>query len=589
MRSTHNVSVKVDELAELKTLLLNQQAELNQLKQQLDQQSRKIDSSSRPAIAALTETLSPISSKTSRRRLLKQLGVGAATLAAATTATLITEDTPPAQAASGDFLLLGNSNLASTNTYLSQAGGNPSNGVLLWLDWNATAQSSLPMAPMANGVAIAATGTGIGAYFQGSSAPILLAPGGTTGGPSGTHNPGELYVDNVGDLYLYKNTTVGWVKVNQTQITGTYPNLQSATPGTADTGHIHVSGTVRGDGSGGVGGYFQGSTAPVLLVPGGTAGGPGGTHNSGELYVDNQGDLYLYKNSSVGWVKVNNQSITGNYVTRQGGWPGGVESGYMNISGNIETGGCIRSNATATVCYSGVGLEMGYYTPDSHSYIYSFDRTNGVGKPLPFYASSTSFSGGPVSVNGAFSASSKQFVLPHPHPTKTATHDLRHTCIEGPTRGETLYRFSVTAKLGSEVVVVKLPDYWAFLNENPQVWVSGTDHLGRAFGSLDATLTTLSITCEKPGDYNVLLIGTRKDEAAKAVWDDRGHEKKIGDDWVLPDSSLTPDLTAKDRLKDLARTIRNGGGGVLPIGVKTKASTSTDNQGEGAQGELQSQ
>jgi hypothetical protein len=47
-------------------------------------------------------------------------------------------------------------------------------------------------------------------------------------------------------------------------------------------------------GGGGYGGDFEGELAPVWLRPSKTQGPPStGTHNMGELYVDNQGALYF--------------------------------------------------------------------------------------------------------------------------------------------------------------------------------------------------------------------------------------------------------------------------------------------------------
>jgi hypothetical protein len=47
-------------------------------------------------------------------------------------------------------------------------------------------------------------------------------------------------------------------------------------------------------GTGGLGGSFAGSLAPLQLVPAATTGAPkAGTHTAGELYVDSKGDLYF--------------------------------------------------------------------------------------------------------------------------------------------------------------------------------------------------------------------------------------------------------------------------------------------------------
>jgi hypothetical protein len=143
------------------------------------------------------------------------MGFAVAGLAASATV-FATQANQQAQAASGDALLLGNSNLASDKTYISQTGSfNSSDGAIFWADWNPTVQSTAPATSVK--AAIAGTSSeGVGGYFQGSNAPILLAPAASTGAPTtGTHAKGELYVDSAGGLYICQgNGTPGtWVKV----------------------------------------------------------------------------------------------------------------------------------------------------------------------------------------------------------------------------------------------------------------------------------------------------------------------------------------------------------------------------------------
>lgn len=154
---------------------------------------------------------SPIFRQSSRRRLLKRLGFTAASLAVASAAALNLEAIPTSQAASGDFTLLGNSNLASDTTYLSQTGNvNLASKAVLWADWNPVGQSSTP--PVNAAIAGTTpspsntTNLGIGGYFQGNLAPILLAQDTTrSGAPSGSgHSAGELYVDSSGTSIIVK-------------------------------------------------------------------------------------------------------------------------------------------------------------------------------------------------------------------------------------------------------------------------------------------------------------------------------------------------------------------------------------------------
>jgi hypothetical protein len=155
---------------------------------------------------------------TSRRGLLKKLGIAMAGAASATTIVSSFEPTR-AHAATGDTLLVGNSNLGSNTTYISQKGNvsELDDKALLWVDWNNSGKSPKPTINTA--IAGTAEGAAVGGYFKGGQAPLLLAPGATQGAPgSGTHSQGELYIDNQGELYLCQagNTPgpVKWTKLS---------------------------------------------------------------------------------------------------------------------------------------------------------------------------------------------------------------------------------------------------------------------------------------------------------------------------------------------------------------------------------------
>jgi hypothetical protein len=100
---------------------------------------------------------------------------------------------------------------------------------------------------------------------------------------------------------------------------------------------------------------------------------------------------------------------------------------------------------------------------------------------------------------------------------------LVHSSIETPTAGDNLYRWTVVVKNGK--AIIELPSYYKFLNENDMVWVSPVDNFGRAYGVIDNEQKTLTVYADTDGEYNVLLIGTRKDEFAKNSW--KGPEVKV--------------------------------------------------------------
>jgi hypothetical protein len=107
------------------------------------------------------------------------------------------------------------------------------------------------------------------------------------------------------------------------------------------------------------------------------------------------------------------------------------------------------------------------------------------------------------------SKTSGTFRINHPDPTKTATKYLQHSLVESPTRGDNIYRYVVCA-VGC-AASLQLPSYYKFLNENDQVWVTPKSHFGAGYGVVDATQSCVTFTTNADGEYNVLIIGTRKD------------------------------------------------------------------------------
>lgn len=127
------------------------------------------------------------------------------------------------------------------------------------------------------------------------------------------------------------------------------------------------------------------------------------------------------------------------------------------------------------------------------------------------------------SVLNTVTKSAGSFEIAHPDPAKAEYGwRLRHSFVESPTRGDNIYRFAVTTSKGKARVV--LPDYFRHLNENAQVWVSPVEHFGRAWGKVDEAGVALTIHSDRDGAYDVLVVATRKDEAALAFWEPRGVE-----------------------------------------------------------------
>ena len=121
-----------------------------------------------------------------------------------------------------------------------------------------------------------------------------------------------------------------------------------------------------------------------------------------------------------------------------------------------------------------------------------------------------------LGICGTLSKTAGSFQISHPNPAKTQTCELWHSFVESPTAGDNLYRFKVEVENGQ--TTIDLPDYYKHLNENDQVWVNAKNHFGRAYGVVNQEQTTLTVFADTDGEYNVLLIGTRKDEAAVKAW-----------------------------------------------------------------------
>jgi hypothetical protein len=115
------------------------------------------------------------------------------------------------------------------------------------------------------------------------------------------------------------------------------------------------------------------------------------------------------------------------------------------------------------------------------------------------------------------------FRIHHPNPEKTCSKYLLHSFVESPTEGDNIYRYEIETLNCS--ASLDLPDYFKFLNKNEQVWVSPKNHFGSAYGVVDKEQTCVSFCSNCDGLYNVLIIGTRKDECAIKAWKGVEEEK----------------------------------------------------------------
>jgi hypothetical protein len=121
-------------------------------------------------------------------------------------------------------------------------------------------------------------------------------------------------------------------------------------------------------------------------------------------------------------------------------------------------------------------------------------------------------------------ATTKNFSIKHPDPEKEE-YKLYHSAVETNTEGDNLYRYSIEYK-SDEEITIDLPLYFKYLNKKPQVFVTPQGHFGTGYGNVDDN--KLTINCNENGEYNVLVIATRKDKNAIENW--KGAERHYKDD-----------------------------------------------------------
>jgi hypothetical protein len=201
-----------------------------------------------------------------------------------------------------------------------------------------------------------------------------------------------------------------------------------------------------------------------------------------------------------------------------GGFNNTINTGVFSIGNTISGGSgnriCDAVGITAQCntiaggeCNSILGSTNGFIGGNYNTICHTFSSAVGIGR--------TSSATCTLYVN-ALSKTSGTFSIPHPDPSKTSAYNLNHSFVESPTAGDNIYRFKVNVVNG--VGIIELPSYYKFLNGNDQVFVNPKGHFGIAYGEVNEAQTQIQITANADGEYNVLLIGTRKDELGVKGW-----------------------------------------------------------------------
>jgi len=204
---------------------------------------------------------------------------------------------------------------------------------------------------------------------------------------------------------------------------------------------------------------------------------------------------------------------------------GGGRGNYMDLSNTYSTigggfGNCILSSSQCStiiggrgnsICNSNRSSILGGYANTINGYNDSFI----IGSSITATVANYSFMNN-LCVFGNVVKGGGTFKISHPNPDKNKTHYLIHSFVESPTAGDNIYRYEVESIDG--VAEITLPDYFSYLNENIQVWVSGKNNFGNGYGEVSVDLKKIEIHTSIDGLYNVLVIGTRKDDHAKKYW-----------------------------------------------------------------------
>jgi hypothetical protein len=232
-------------------------------------------------------------------------------------------------------------------------------------------------------------------------------------------------------------------------------------------------------------------------------------------------------------------TASGYSATVSGGNGNNAAGNYSAIGGGIRNTACGFSSVVAGGCNNFAACNFNFIGGGVFNNASLFYNTVGGGIGNSAYGNRSSILGGEynttfcyaAAIGGgtcqtnsanyefrvqALSKASGTFRIDHPDPSKTCTHYLSHSFVESPTAGDNIYRYKVNVINGT--AVINLPSYYKYLNENDQIWVTPQGHFGIGYGEINIEQTQLTIYSNADGEYNVLLIGTRKDTDARNSW-----------------------------------------------------------------------
>jgi len=163
------------------------------------------------------------------------------------------------------------------------------------------------------------------------------------------------------------------------------------------------------------------------------------------------------------------------------------------------------------------GARLGYLQAhESGNFALGSDKS-GTDMAFSTNSGNFTFTGGNVSISGSLSKGSGSFKINHPLSSKSDTHFLVHSFIEGP-RADLLYRGTATLASGSATVDLDTAagmttGTWVVLCRDAQVFTSNESGWDAVRGSMSGS--TLTIECQDAASTDTvswMVVAERKDQ-----------------------------------------------------------------------------
>ena len=236
----------------------------------------------------------------------------------------------------------------------------------------------------------------------------------------------------------------------------------------------------------------------------------GGTVGNPRMVIDQDGDVGIGVTSVGNRLQVDRTGSSAHWLSKF--------SNNYDSSNDVAIQMCYANSSGIN---SGMSIEMDYATGTSEYILLCSSGGTQRFRVNP---------NGLVHVAGELTAGTKTFRIDHPLAEKKASHDLVHSCLEGP-RADLIYRGQVDLSAG--YAQVDLDDAagmtegtWELLCRDPQCWIQNDTGWSAVRGDVEGN--TLTIECESTDSDDTvswMVCAERQDESIKEqrTTDDDGH------------------------------------------------------------------